>query len=58
MGMRATDTPGGSKVTILQNLLVLHFTLPLPLGHVMLVRCEQPFDEFTIEVWLLITIQT
>ena len=28
-------------------------TPPHPQGHVMLVKCEQPLDELTVQVWLL-----
>ena len=28
-------------------------TTPHPQGHVMLVKCEQPLDELTVQVWLL-----
>ena len=28
-------------------------TLPQPQGHVMSVKCEQPLDELTVQVWLL-----
>ena len=28
-------------------------TPPQPQGHVMLVKCEQPLDELTVQVWLL-----
>ena len=28
-------------------------TPPHPQGQVMLVKCEEPIDEFTVQVWLL-----
>ena len=28
-------------------------TPPHPQGHVMLVKCEEPIDELTVQVWLL-----
>ena len=28
-------------------------TLPYPQGHVMSVKCEEPIDELTVQVWLL-----
>ena len=28
-------------------------TLPYPQGHLMSVKCEQPLDELTVQVWLL-----
>ena len=28
-------------------------TLPYPQGHVMSLKCEQPLDEVTVQVWLL-----
>ena len=28
-------------------------TPPHPQGHVMSVKCEQPLDELTVQVWLL-----
>ena len=31
---------------------------PHPQGHVMSVKYEQPLDEFTVQVWLLLTTQT
>ena len=29
------------------------FTPPNPQGNVMLVKCEQPLDKLTVQVWLL-----
>ena len=37
-----------------KNLQVLHFDPAHPQGHVMPVKCEQPLDELTVEVWLLL----
>ena len=28
-------------------------TRPNPKGHVMLITCEQPFDQLTVQVWYL-----
>ena len=28
-------------------------TLPLPQGHVISMKCEEPKDELTVQVWLL-----
>ena len=48
------DVPGGNKVKIWQNTLqVLHFDPIPPHGHVMSVKCEEPTDELTVQVWLL-----
>ena len=33
-------------------------TPPHPQGHVMSVKCEQPIDELTVQVWLLYDPQT
>ena len=32
---------------------ILHFDPNTPHGHVMSVKCEEPIDELTIQVWLL-----
>ena len=32
---------------------VLHFDLAPPQGHVMSVKCEEPIEELTVQVWLL-----
>ena len=37
-----------------QNLQVFHFYPAPPQGHVMSVRCEQPLDELTVQVWYLL----
>ena len=49
--MRNTDAPGNKvKIHLWQNLKVLHFNpAPFPGS----VKCEQPLDELTIQVWLL-----
>ena len=48
-----TDAPGGNKVKIQQIPLVPILTTHKPQGHVMLVKCEQPLNELTLQVWLL-----
>ena len=45
-----TDPPGGNKVKIWQSFIL---TQPRPQGHRMSVKCEQPLDELTVQVWLL-----
>ena len=48
------NAPGGNKVKIWQKCLSPSFlTLPHPQGHVKSVRCEQPLDELTVQVWFL-----
>ena len=48
------DDPIGNKVKIWQKSL-LHFdpAPPHPQGHLMSVKCEEPIDELTVQVWLL-----
>ena len=50
-----TDAPGGNKVE--KNMAKISksyiLTPPHPQGHVMSVKCEQPIDELTVQVWLL-----
>ena len=48
-----TDDPGGNKVKIWLNSKFHILTLPDPQGHGMSVKCEQPIDELTVQVWLL-----
>ena len=36
-----------------KNFEVLYFDSTLPLGQVMSLRCEQNFDELTVQVWTL-----
>ena len=45
--------PGGNKVKIWQISKSYILTPPLPWGHVMSVRCEQPLDDHTVKVKLL-----
>ena len=48
------DAPGGNKVKLWQKYLkVLHFDPAPPPGYVRSVKCEQPLDELTVQVWLL-----
>ena len=47
-----TDAPSGNKVKIRQKSLSSTFW-PHPQGHVMSVKCEEPIDELTVQVWLL-----
>ena len=46
-------TPVATKSKYGKNLLVLHFEHPPCPGHVMSVKCEQPLDELSAQVWLL-----
>ena len=48
-----TDAPGSNKVKYGKNLQVLHFDPTPPQGYVMSVKCEEPIDELTVQVWLL-----
>ena len=47
-----TEAPGGNKVKLWQKSLSPTFW-PDPQGHVTSVKCEQPLDELTVQVWLL-----
>ena len=42
-----------SKYMYGKNLLVLYFDPAPSQGHVMSVKCEEPIDELTVQVWLL-----
>ena len=47
-----TDAPGGNKVQLWQKSLSPTFwPRPTPRGRVMSVKCEQPLDELTVQVW-------
>ena len=47
-----TDAPGGNKVQLWQKSLSPTFwPCPAPQGRVMSVKCEQPLDELTVQVW-------
>ena len=47
-----TDAPGGNKIKIWQNLSKSYIlTSPHLQRHVMSVKCEQPLDEPTVQVW-------
>ena len=47
-----TDAPGGNKVQLWQKSLSPTFwPRPTPQGRVMSVKCEQPLDELTVQVW-------
>ena len=48
-----TDAPGGNKVKYGKIYKSHILTPPHPQGHVISVRCEQPLDELTVQVWLL-----
>ena len=48
-----TDAPGGNKVEIWQKSLSYILTPSHPQGHVLSVKCEEPIDELTVQVWLL-----
>ena len=45
--------PAATKPKYGKNLWVLHFDPAPPQGHVMSVKCEEPIDELTEQVWLL-----
>ena len=47
------DAPGGNKVKIWQKSLSYILTPTHPQRHVMSVKCEEPIDELTVQVWLL-----
>ena len=47
------DAPGGNKVKIRQK-SVSPKLWPHPQGHVMSVKCEEPINELTFQVWLLL----
>ena len=44
--------PAATKSKYGKNLLVLPFDPAHPQGHVMSVKCEEPIDELTVQVWL------
>ena len=48
-----TDAPGGNKAEICQTSLTPIFWPRQPQGHVMSVKCDEPIDELTVQVWLL-----
>ena len=43
------DAPGSNKVKISKSYIL---TPPHTQGHVMSVKCEEPIDELTFQVWL------
>ena len=43
--------PPATKSKYGKNFEVLYFDLPHPQGHVMSVKCEEPIDKFTVQVW-------
>ena len=45
--------PAATKVKIWLNAKSHILTPPDPQGHGMPVKCEQPIDELTVQVWLL-----
>ena len=46
--------PAATKSKYGKNLFKSYIlTQPDPQGHVMLVKCEEPIDELTVQVWLL-----
>ena len=48
------DAPHGNKVKLWQKFLSPTFLpRPAPKGHMISVKCEQPLDELTVQVWLL-----
>ena len=54
-----TDPPVATRSKYGKNLIkVLHFDPIRPQGHGMSVKCEQPLDELTVQIWLLYDHQT
>ena len=48
------DGPGGNKVKIWQKSPKSYILTPAPpQGHGMSVKCEEPLNELTVQVWLL-----
>ena len=47
------DASSGNKVKYCKIYMSYIFYLHKPQGHVMTVKCEQPWDKFTVKVWLL-----
>ena len=45
--------PVATKSKYGKNPLVLYFDPSPPPGNVMSVKCEEPIDELTVQVWLL-----
>ena len=45
--------PAVTKSNYGKNLKVLHLDPAPHQGHVMSMKCEQPLDELTVQVWLL-----
>ena len=45
------DAPGGNKVKLWQKSLSPTFWPAPPQGHGMSVKCEEPVDEATVQVW-------
>ena len=48
-----TDAPGSNKVKYGKISKSYILTQPDPQGHVMSVKCEEPIDELTLQVWWL-----
>ena len=49
-----TDAPGGNKVKIYKKISKSYIlTPPHPQGQGMSVKCEEPLNELTVQVWLL-----
>ena len=46
-----TDAPGGKKSKYGKNLSKSYILIEPTPGHVMLVKCKQPIDELTVQVW-------
>ena len=47
------DAPGGTKSKYGKISTSYILTPPYPQGHEMSLKCEQPLDELTVQVWLL-----
>ena len=48
-----TGAPGGTKSNMAKIFKSYILTPTHPQGHVMSVKCEEPIDELTVQVWLL-----
>ena len=46
-----TDAPGSNSQNMAKISKSYILTLPHPQGHVMSVKCEEPIDELTVQVW-------
>ena len=54
MCLRNMDAPGRNNVKIWQKSLSPTFYPAPPPGHLMSMKCEDPIDELTVQVWLVL----